>query len=89
MKSRSSIWLGAAGSILAALVMSACGGGDDDGTAPPPAPPGTGLGGAEASAASFVAYLTALPSGDESSEPVDVNAFTPPLDDGGEPAPTS
>jgi hypothetical protein len=68
-------------SCLAAVMLSACGGGDDD-NHDTPGPADQVPGSASQSVDGFVAYLKALLVADaDMREPVDLTAFTPPVDD--------
>ncbi|NUZ06797.1 hypothetical protein [Piscinibacter koreensis] len=65
-----------------AIVAGCGGGGNDDASTPPQQVPAS----ASASVDGFISYLKSLLGSDaDRSEPADVGAFTPPLDETGEP----
>ena len=77
-------WLGAAAVCAATLSVTGCWN-DDNEAAAPVAPTTSNVpDSAGASVAAFFSYLLSLVS-DETSEPVGINTFTPPIDDNAEP----
>jgi hypothetical protein len=85
MKTNIRFWLKASAVTIATLVaLSGCGSDSNSNGVQPVASSGPG-----ATGASFIAFIQALPQGDETSQPVTVNPTyaAPPEDNTGNPAP--
>ncbi len=75
----------------ALLALASCGGGGDDGGPPSVAPVATNTPPASASGSSdgFVAFLkTLVATTPDNTEPLDLSAFTAPVNDTGDPDPS-